>query len=70
MSLKQQKSRDTAGVSPEYDPTEAIAQWRNRPYVWPIVGGVKAPQGECSSCRLKDKRHPDGRACDFSCVGV
>lgn len=42
----------------------------NRPYVWPIVGGQRARQGDCSLCRQIDGRHPEGRACDYSCVGV
>lgn len=49
---------------------DAVCKALDRPYVWPIVAGRKAPQGTCSLCQTKDKRHPDGMACDYSCVGV
>jgi len=43
----------------------------NAPYVWPTnEKGQRLPRGDCSACRTIDKRHPEGTACDYSCVGV
>lgn len=42
-----------------------------RPYQWPKDAfGRRLPKGDCSSCEQIDKQHPEGSACDFSCVGV
>ncbi len=49
---------------------EEFERRMNAPYVWPTVNGVRLPQGDCSACRQIDKRHPEGTACDYSCVGV
>lgn len=41
------------------------------PYRWPTdASGQRLPKGDCSSCKQIDKRHPEGAACDFSCVGM
>lgn len=55
---------------PERSAHEILKEMLSRPYVWPVVGGQRARQGDCSSCRQVDKRHPEGRACDYSCVGI
>lgn len=43
----------------------------SRPYRWPVNRlGQRLPQGECSFCKQIDNQHPEGRACDYSCVGI
>lgn len=50
---------------------EEFRRRMNAPYVWPTdAKGRRLPQGDCRSCREIDARHPEGRACDYGCVGV
>jgi len=50
---------------------EEFERRMNAPYKWPTdEHGRRLPRGDCSACRTIDKRHPEGTACDYSCVGV
>lgn len=50
---------------------EEFQRRMSAPYVWPTnEHGQRLPRGDCSSCRQTDKQAPEGRACDYGCVGV
>jgi hypothetical protein len=50
---------------------EEFERRMNAPYKWPHYSdGTPVPQGSCSACRKIDARHPNGTACDYSCVGI
>ena len=50
---------------------DAVMALLSKPYIWPTdKKGRRLPQGDCSACRQIDKQHPEGTACDYSCVGI